>query len=539
MVDKENLKCECGHVNPMGTDLCQICGNPFNEEEGQVINMRYEGAALRSKTYNKTIIDHIWNFFSSVKIGIWLMAITLVSSMLGTIFPQQLYIPSNAIPEVYYSEQFGSLGSIYVTLGLHNMYSSWWYVSLLVLIGISLVIVSLDRGLPLYRALNRQRVTRHASFLSRQRIYSTTEVASDQVLELAKGALKKRRYRIREEEAAIMGEKGRFSRWGSYVVHIGLIIFLIGTLIRILPGLSLEEYVFVRDGQTLPVPGTEEFYVKSEGFYLETYKNEDFPNLDKIIDEEVQIPREFRTEAILYEKIVDEDTGESDLVEVKRHSIVVNSPLEYKGLKLFQADYILNEFSEFTFTLTHKETLQPIGDIVIDLYDPERYYPLDDGYQVELFEYYPDFELGEDGKPRTKGSVPNQPSFIFIVTIPNQPEEERSWVFLGETVEMPGAENEYALKMKDVKFNSVTGLMVRKDVSLPVLAFGGFIVMIGLMLSFYWQHRRIWIQQDGGQVSIAAHTNKNWFGLKNEVEYVIDQAQLDMDKETLDKEVRE
>lgn len=539
MIDKENLKCECGHVNPMGTELCQICGNPFNEEEGQVINMRYEGAALRSKTYNKTIIDHIWNFFSSVKIGIWLMAITLVSSMLGTIFPQQLYIPSNAIPEVYYSEQFGSLGSIYVTLGLHNMYSSWWYVSLLVLIGISLVIVSLDRGLPLYRALNRQRVTRHASFLSRQRIYSTTEVASDQVLELAKGALKKRRYRIREEEAAIMAEKGRFSRWGSYVVHIGLIIFLIGTLIRILPGLSLEEYVFVRDGQTLPVPGTEEFYVKSEGFYLETYKNEDFPNLDKIIDEEVQIPREFRTEAILYEKIVDEDTGESDLVEVKRHSIVVNSPLEYKGLKLFQADYILNEFSEFTFTLTHKETLQPIGDIVIDLYDPERYYPLDDGYQVELFEYYPDFELGEDGKPRTKGSVPNQPSFIFIVTIPNQPEEERSWVFLGETVEMPGAENEYALKMKDVKFNSVTGLMVRKDVSLPVLVFGGFIVMIGLMLSFYWQHRRIWIQQDGGQVSIAAHTNKNWFGLKNEVEYVIDQAQLDMDKETLDKEVRE
>lgn len=236
---------------------------------------------------------------------------------------------------------------------------------------------------------------------------------------------------------------------------------------------------------------------------------------------------------------MDEDTGESDLVEVKRHSIVVNSPLEYKGLKLFQADYILNEFSEFTFTLTHKETLQPIGDIVIDLYDPEKYYPLDDGYQVELFEYYPDFELGEDGKPRTKGSVPNQPSFIFIVTIPNQPEEERSWVFLGETVEMPGAENEYALKMKDVKFNSVTGLMVRKDVSLPVLVFGGFIVMIGLMLSFYWQHRRIWIQQDGGQVSIAAHTNKNWFGLKNEVEYVIDQAQLDMDKETLDKEVRE
>lgn len=539
MVEQDNVKCECGYVNPTGTELCERCGNPFDEGDGQVINMRYEGAALRSQTYNKTIIDQIWNFFSSVKVGIWLMAITLVASMLGTIFPQQLYIPSNAVPIDYYPEQYGSLGSIYVTLGLHNMYSSWWYVSLLVLIGISLVIVSLDRGIPLYRALKRQRVTRHATFLSRQRIYSRAESTSDQVFHLASAALKKRRYKIREEEAAIMGEKGRFSRWGPYVVHVGLIIFLIGVLIRILPGFSLEEYVFVRDGQTLPVPGTEEFYVKSEGFYLESYDQEDFLRLDEIIDQEVQIPREFRTEAILYEKTVDEHTGESELIEVKRHSIRVNSPLEYKGLKLFQADYILNEFSEFTFSLTHKDTLEPFGDIVIDLHDPERYYPLENGYQVELFEYYPDFELGENGKPRTKSSIPNYPSFIFIVTTPTKPQGERSWVFLGETVEMPGVQNEYALKMKDVKFNSVTGLMVRKDLSLPVLSVGGFIVMIGLMLCFYWQHRRIWVQRDGEQVYIAAHTNKNWFGLKKEVEFVIDQAQLDMNKETLDKEAKE
>ena len=55
--------------------------------------MRYEGSARRSQTYNKTIIDKIWNFFSSVKIGVTLIVITLIASAVGTIFPQEMYIP--------------------------------------------------------------------------------------------------------------------------------------------------------------------------------------------------------------------------------------------------------------------------------------------------------------------------------------------------------------------------------------------------------------------------------------------------------------
>ncbi len=41
--------------------------------------------------------------------------------------------------------------------------------------------------------------------------------------------------------------------------------------------------------------------------------------------------------------------------------------------------------------------------------------------------------------------------------------------------------------------------------------------MIGLVQGSYWTHRRIWVSQQQGQVILAAHTNKNWFGLKREV----------------------
>jgi cytochrome c biogenesis protein len=89
------VKCECGHVNPQGTILCESCGRVLEdkEKEKQLVDMRYEGSARRSQTYNKTFIDKIWNFFSSVKVGVWLIVILLIASSLGTIFPQEMYIP--------------------------------------------------------------------------------------------------------------------------------------------------------------------------------------------------------------------------------------------------------------------------------------------------------------------------------------------------------------------------------------------------------------------------------------------------------------
>ena len=73
----EKVTCTCGHSNPFGTKLCEKCGRPLTEESKaqKVLDMRYDGSAIRSKTYNKSIIDKIWNFFSSVKVGVSLIVI--------------------------------------------------------------------------------------------------------------------------------------------------------------------------------------------------------------------------------------------------------------------------------------------------------------------------------------------------------------------------------------------------------------------------------------------------------------------------------
>lgn len=134
----DEVKCECGHVSPPGTVLCEACGRPLGEaaESTGVLNMRYEGVARRSQTRHGTLLDKVWNFFSSVKVAVVLIVITLVASVIGTIFPQEMYLP---VPpeqaEDYYREAYGVLGELYYKLGFHRLYKSWWYVGLLLMIG--------------------------------------------------------------------------------------------------------------------------------------------------------------------------------------------------------------------------------------------------------------------------------------------------------------------------------------------------------------------------------------------------------------------
>ncbi|MCL7667495.1 cytochrome c biogenesis protein ResB, partial [Klebsiella pneumoniae] len=53
----------------------------------------------------------------------------------------------------------------------------------------------------------------------------------------------------------------------------------------------------------------------------------------------------------------------------------------------------------------------------------------------------------------------------------------------------------------------------------------------------YWQHRRIWIHAKGNGILIAAHTNKNWFGIKKDIEKSIENTSIKMvvDQKELDR----
>lgn len=533
------IKCECGHINPEGTVLCEACGKPVEEnqhidgnDKQKLLNMRYDGSARRSQTYNKSIIDKLWNFFSSVKVGVWLIVLALIASGIGTIFPQEQYIPANAVsrdPSIYYEDQYGIFGLIYYQLGFHNLYSSWWYLLLIALIGISLVVCSIDRFVPLYKALKRQKPRRHTQFLKRQRLFSQTDDVTDDDKAKLKSNLKKKRYKVYEENGHLLAEKGRFSRWGPYVNHIGLIIVLLAALLRMTPLMYMEEYVWVREGEQTVIPGTDsEYYLENKEFVLETYDKDD-ERYQEALEMQGDVVKNYQTNVAIYKDSGEQVAGaKPELDKVTEDEIRLNHPLEVDGFTLFQSGYQNNEFKNMTFKIheTDDNDEKSLGSFTIDLSSPKDKYELDNGFTVAVNQYYPDYELDE-GEPRSKTNYPRKPAFVFSVHTPDGEEPEMSFVGVGNNVD-PTGENDYKLGIEDFDMRYASGLSVKRDYTLPFFIIGAAIFMIGVIQGMYWQHRRVWIHPEGEGVMVAGHTNKNWFGLKKDIEQVIEDTDVEM-----------
>src|SRR5699024_3481860 len=148
----------------------------------------------------------------------------------------------------------GFLGKLYYEFGFHNLYSSWWYLLLIALIGISLVICSLDRVVPLYKALKMQRPKRHETFVTRQRLFSQTENVATKEVDTVKKRFEKQGYKINEEDGQVVAVKGRFSRRGPYVNHIVLIIILLTSLFRLTQLFFLVVYFLFSEVVQIVIP---------------------------------------------------------------------------------------------------------------------------------------------------------------------------------------------------------------------------------------------------------------------------------------------
>lgn len=537
-----HVKCECGHINPEGTVLCEACGKPIEKnqhidgnENKKLLNMRYDGASRRSQTYNQSIVDKIWNFFSSVRNGVILIVIALLASGLGTIFPQEMYIPEEAAnrdPSVFYEDWYGIFGKIYYQLGLHNLYSSWWYMLLIALIGVSLVICSIDRFVPLRRALKMQKPKRHYTFLSRQRLFSNSGNVSEEDKKKVIDRLKKKRYKITDENGYILAEKNRFSRWGPYVNHIGLIIVLLAALVRMSPIMFLDDYVWVREGEQKVLPSTDsEYFIENKEFTLETYDAEDEENekFKDAIEQQGMIEKNYQTDAVIYKAKDKELAGEEEELEkVKEGSLQMNKPMKFDGYTLYQSGYQENEFSDMTFGIheTDDEDGESLGEVTIDTLKPDQEYETDSGFKVEVVQFYPEYEM-KDGEPRSVSKFPRNPAFVLEVTPPDSDESELSFVGIGKNIDATG-ENDYKLQIQDYNQRYVSGITVRKDYTIPFFIIGAAIFLIGVMQGMYWYHRRIWINPDDKGMLLAAHTNKNWYGIKKDIEFAIKDTDFQM-----------
>ncbi|WP_414050213.1 cytochrome c biogenesis protein ResB [Macrococcus animalis] len=520
------IKCQCGHVNPPGTQLCQNCGRLINDNYDKKKTtdvMRYDGQAVRSKTKNRTILDKIWIFFSSVKTGVTLLILTVLASALGTMFPQEYFIPVGEDPTTFYKEKYGTLGYLYNKLGLDNLYTSWWYLILLALVAFSIIAASIDRGLPLHKSLTRQTVKKHPTYFKRQRLTLDLPTTVDQE-KLIKD-LQSKKYKVKTDGTAILAEKGRLSRYGPYINHTGLIILLAGAMLRFLPALYVDEFVGVSEGETKSIPGTENtYYIKNNKFIFEQYDEESISNVNgKAADSRMnKIAKNYESQVTIFENKADKTVvgAAPKLEKIKDDSVKVNHPVKFSNFALYQNSFDQSQLKTMTFKVEGVKTGKVIGKpFEVPLDNPGKIFKVTDNLTVSLKNYAPDFNgIAKNGTLLTSSPIPNNPAFVFgVENKDSKPEYSLLKIRSSQDITK---DNKFAVKFVSATNKTTTYLTVKKDLTLPILFVGFSIFLLGLAIGSYINHRRIWIETKDG-FKLAAHTNKNYFGLSKEINSVL------------------
>lgn len=476
----------CAGALPAGARFCPTCG------AAQV-----QGGGASAPSAWVQFLDAAWDFFASTRVATVLIFLIAAAATIGSLVEQEGLYQDWRPPELYYPYRYGPFwGPLFMRLGFTHAYRSAWWVALLYLGVVSLVVCSLQRLVPLHRALRNPPVERHLGFVRRQPVTAVLPRGEGDPLAPLVAFLQRRGFRVLRRGRGLHADRGRLGRYGPYIIHIGLIVVAFAGAAKALPGWDVTVPIWVADGQTAAIPGTD-LAVRNEKFTLEQHPDGS--------------PRLFRTDAVLL------DRGQ----EVARKAIVVNDPLVYRGWEIYQAAYNA-EPGTVDLQVVEVDTGRVLGQVTFDLRDPAPSYALPGGYRARIEEYYPDFGIDEKtGQPVNKSRDILNPVFR-ITYLDAEGREVGAQALLvpvrpGQPPVPPIGRGPVQLQPAQVHMRWYTGLLVRRDRTVPYMAAGIGVVLAGMYITFFVFHRQIWALDTGDAVWIGARTNKNRWGLQQEM----------------------
>lgn len=427
----------------------------------------------------------LYKWFSSVTLTIILFSVLAATSIIGTLIPQ------NQTPEIYFRAYGEFFYKVFSALKIFDMYHSWWFQMLLVLLALNIVICSIDR-LPgawkiVFNIRSRFKSSRfknksgNIEFLSEQplrEMQSTAEAlvsktyGHTQVTPTKKGVM-------------IFGEKWRWSRLGVYIVHSSVVLLLVGAVIGSLFG--FDGYVQIPEGETVEMIRMRNtgkvhklpFKIRCDDFNVSFYKNGS--------------PKEFRSDLVILEN--DQ--------EVIKKRIIVNDPLRYAGINIFQASYgeIDHDHSAHEAIPVPEEillslTIQDTGMTYQQKTRIGKPFDLPEGtgkFVLTEFKEEAAF-MGQAIGEALLGILTPRDGQPVEVTLPlrfaNFDKMRKGNVFI--SVLKPNAREKMPVPTQDKRY--YTGLEVTRDPGVWVVYTGFILMLIGCFVTFFMSHQQVFIE---------------------------------------------
>jgi len=460
-----------------------------------------------AKSISKTKPNSVWRFFSSVKLAIVLLVILAIVSILGTVIPQMPQRESVEFAKGLSPGMFKLFGFI----NLFDMYHSLWFRLLMGSLALNLIICSMDRfpaTLKQFRfrsSADRSKPFKNLPLNQTILAEGNVEDTANQVARFITGRYKTIQRKHAGDKYYFLSEKGKYSRFGVYLVHLSVLFILIGGLTGSFFG--FDGYINIVEGEKIvaielrkqTTPLKLGFEVRCDKFSVDFYEN--------------GAPREYRSELSFFVN------GK----KMKKGKLLVNHPIKFRGVTFYQSSY--------GKTPGNKVRLK-----VVRHANEHKFI----GMEAEQGKSFP--LPGNEGQfqvLKVDSNLRGMMGPAALISIrPEQGEETRFWVFQNwETLQNrfpkqmlqspmlnPSAFKPYTFYLEGLESKFYTGLQVNRDPGVSIVWIGSFLMIGGFFITFFMSHRRIWVRvsstKQGSTISIAGTSNKNPVGLQRELAHL-------------------
>jgi cytochrome c biogenesis protein len=437
-------------------------------------------------------LNRLWQFFKSVKLTVVLLLTLAGTSVIGTLIPQ------NQAPSAYFNSFGPFLYRLFHVLGIFDMYHSWWFQGFMVMLALNIIVCSIDRLSATWKIIFvKAPVFRRARFQkTAARQVFTDPRPPDQLVPIVRDQMARAFGRIRHEEQddgyRLYAERWRWSRLGVYGVHLSVVLLLAGGLIGSIFG--FEGSVSIAEGESATAIRLRQsglardldFTIRCDKFTVSFY--------------DTGAPREFRSDLTIIEQ------GR----EVLKKAIIVNDPLHYKGISIFQSSYGTLPARGATLVFTSKETGM-------------RYpVPVKIGDKVDIPEQLGTFVLeGFRSDARFRGH-PVGDAFAGRLVPLNGGEGKEILLPLHFPSFDRMRQGDVVVSVEKLEQGYYTGLQVSRDPGVWVVYTGFVLMLVGCFITFFMAHQQICLEvtphASGSTVTVSGKANKNPLGMERKVE---------------------